>query len=197
MKFYEITYMIEDEQNEKLSALAERYEKIKGWSEKEVLQFAIATTSRDDIEIKLHFLENEIIKLEKKWKEQEKKTEQKRKYISEEEHEKCKKVVSAFEKELDDIEVLVVDAGRLGFIKLIYYKYPDGFDDAMLFTDSFELFLDLWDEWLDSQLLKISKNTPMMEMDCEDMFKCLPKSKQEELMAKREYFAEKAGIWVQ
>ena len=96
MKFYEITYMIEDEQNEKLSALAERYEKIKGWSEKEVLQFAIATTSRDDIEIKLHFLENEIIKLEKKWKEQEKKPEQKRKYISEEEHEKCNKVVSAF-----------------------------------------------------------------------------------------------------
>ncbi len=72
MKFYEITYIIEDEQNEKLSALAERYEKIKGWSEKEVLQFAIATTSRDDIEIKLHFLENEIIKLEKKWEEQEK-----------------------------------------------------------------------------------------------------------------------------
>lgn len=70
-----------------------------------------------------------------------KKPEQKRKYISEEEHEKCKKVVSAFEKELDDIEVLVVDAGRLGFVKLIYYKYPDGFDDAMLFTDSFELFL--------------------------------------------------------
>ena len=67
----------------------------------------------------------------------------------------------------------------------------------MLFTDSFELFFDLWDEWLDSQLLKLSKNTPMMEMDCEDMFKCLPKSKQEELMAKREYFAEKAGIGVQ
>lgn len=31
MKFYEITYIIEDEQQERLSALAERYEKVNGW----------------------------------------------------------------------------------------------------------------------------------------------------------------------
>lgn len=34
----------------------------------------------------------------------------------------------------------------------------------------------------------------MAELDYEDMFKCLSKDKQEELMAKREYFAEKAEI---
>ncbi len=35
------------------------------------MQFAVTATSKNDIESKLHFLENEIIKLEKDWKEQE------------------------------------------------------------------------------------------------------------------------------
>lgn len=34
MKFYEITYMIEDEQQEWLLALAKCYEKVNGWNEK-------------------------------------------------------------------------------------------------------------------------------------------------------------------
>ena len=194
MKFYDITYIVEDEQQERLLALAERYEKVNGWNEKEILQFAVTATSKNDIESKLHFLENEIIKLEKDWKEQEENPKEKRRYISDEEHEKCKRVVSAFEKALDDIEVTVVDAGRFGFVKLIYYKFPYGFDDAISYTDSLELFLDLWDEWFEAQLLSLTKGTPMAELDYEDMFKCLSKDKQEELMAKREYFAEKAEI---
>lgn len=194
MKFYEITYIIDDEQQEKLSALAERYEKINGWNEKEILQFAVTATSKEDMETKLRFMESNIIKLEKDWQEQEEKPKQKRIYISDEEHEKCKRVVSAYAEELDELEISVVDAGRFGFVKLIYYKFPYGFDDAIAYTDSLELFLDLWDEWLEAQLLALTKGTPMAELDYEDMFKCLSKEKQEELMAKREYFAEKAGI---
>lgn len=194
MKFYDITYIVEDKQQERLSALAERYEKVNGWNEKEILQFAVNATSKDDIETKFLFLENEIVKLEKDWKERKKNPKEKRRYISDEEHEKCKRVISAYEKELDDFEVTVVDAGRFGFVKLIYYKFPYGFDDAITCTDSLELFLDLWDEWFEAQLLAITKGTPMAELDYEDMFKCLSKEKQEELMAKREYFAEKAGI---
>lgn len=49
MKFYEITYIIEDEQQERLSALAERYEKVNGWNEKEILQFAVAATSKEEM----------------------------------------------------------------------------------------------------------------------------------------------------
>ena len=197
MKFYDITYIIEDEQQERLSALAERYEKINGWSEQEILQFAVTATSKDDIESKLQFLSNEIIKAEKEWQEQEKIPKQKRKYISDEEYEKCKRVVSAYEKELDEMDISVVDAGRFGFVKLIYYKYPYGFDDAISYTNSLELFLDLWDEWLEAKLLKLTKNTPLAELDYEDIFKSLPKDKQKEIMSKREYFAEKAGIGVQ
>ncbi len=195
MKFYEITYIIDDRQQEKLSALAERYQKINGWNEQEILQFAVAATSQSDIETKLQFLENEVARLEMEWQEQKEKPEQKRKYISDEEREKCRRVVSAYEEALDDTEVSVVDAGRFGFVKLIYYKFPYGFDDAIAYTDSLQLFLDLWEEWLESQLLKLTKDTPMQEMDYEDILKCLPKEKRDELMAKREYFADRAGIW--
>ena len=38
MKFYEVTYIVEDEENERLSKLAERYGKINGWNEKEISQ---------------------------------------------------------------------------------------------------------------------------------------------------------------
>ena len=181
MKFYEITYIVEDEANERLSKLAERYEKIKGWNEKEILQFAVAATSKTDIETKLNFLEEQIVPLEEEWKKQEKQPDRKKVYISNEEHEKCRKVVNAFAEELDDIEISVVDAGRYGFVKLTYYKFPYGFDDAISFTDSLELFLDLWDEWIEAQLLKITKNTPMAEMDYEEMFKCLSKDTQDKL----------------
>lgn len=195
MKFYEITYTVEDETNARLSTLAERYAKIKGWNEKETLQFAVAETSKNDIEEKLNFLEEQIVSLEEEWQKKEK-TEQKKVYISDEEREKCRKVANAYAEELYDSEIVVVDAGRYGFVKLIYYKFPYGFDNAISYTDSFELFLDLWDEWLEIQLLKLTRNTPMAEMDYEDMFKCLPKDMQEEIMAKREYFAEKAEIHI-
>ncbi|GFI47190.1 hypothetical protein IMSAGC019_02513 [Lachnospiraceae bacterium] len=69
-------------------------------------------------------------------------------------------------------------------MKLIYYKFPYRFDDAIAYTDSLELFLDLWDEWFEAQLLALTKNTPMAELDYEDIFKCLSKDTQEELMAK-------------
>ena len=103
-------------------------------------------------------------------------------------------MVDAYADELDDIEITIADAGKFGFIKLLYYKYPYGFEDAIPFTDSNVLFLDLWEEWFEAQLLRYSKGTPMQELDYEVMFRCLPKEKQEELMAKREYFAKRAEI---
>lgn len=190
MKFYDITYIIDDEQQEeKLSALAKRFEKINGWSEKEILQFAVIATSKRNIETKLQFLEYAIANLEKNGKEQKKK----QKYISDEEHEKCKRVVSAYEESLDDMNISVVDAGKFGFVKLINYKFPYGFEAAISYTDSDELFSALWDEWVETQLLKFIKKTPIAKMDYEDIIKCLFKNK-EGYIAKREYFAKKAGI---
>ena len=187
--------MMEDEPYERLSALAERYAKINGMNEKEILQLAVTAASKKDIEEKLQFLEKQIVQLEKGLQEQkEEKSRHKQVFISDEEHKKCRKVADAYADELDDIEIAVADAGKFGFIKLLYYKFPYGFDDAILFTDSNVLFLDLWEEWFEAQLLRYSKGTPMQELDYEVMFKCLPKEKQEELMAKREYFAKRAEI---
>lgn len=64
-KFYELTYIIEDNQQKRLSELAERFKIINGWNEKEMLQFAVTATNQDDLEMKLNFLESIIADLEK------------------------------------------------------------------------------------------------------------------------------------
>ena len=57
-------------------------------------------------------------------------------YITEDEQLKCQKVANAFT-ELYEIEnILVLDAGRYGFVKLQYYRPPQGFEDVITFTDS-------------------------------------------------------------
>ena len=114
-------------------------------------------------------------------------------YITAEESKKCRKVADAYA-ELDDRDILVLDAGRFGFIRLQWFPKNEIFDEAITYVDSVTMFNDLWEDWLGAQLFDLAVGTPMIEMDCEDIFKSLPIEKQEELMAKRLYFAEKAGI---
>lgn len=116
------------------------------------------------------------------------------KYITDEEQEKCRKVAEAF-KELCEIEDMVVlDAGRYGFVLLQYYNRQKAFEDVCTFTDSRTMFERLWQEWLNTQLFLLAKGTPMQEMDYEDIFKCQPEEKQKEIMDMRMCFAEKAGM---
>ena len=106
----------------------------------------------------------------------------KEKYITDDEREKCRKVADAFA-ELYEIEnILVVDAGRYGF------------EDAITFTDSRSMFENLWEEWFDTQLFLLAKGTPMAGMGYNEIFQCLPKEKQEELMNRKAGFAKTAGI---
>lgn len=115
-------------------------------------------------------------------------------YISIEEQEKCRKVADAFTELYEKEDIVVLDAGKYGYVKLQYYKEPFGFDDVFTFTDSRELFDDLWDEWFNGRLLEFAEDTPMMEFDYPDIFKCMPKDKQQELMDKKIAFAKEAGI---
>ena len=95
----------------------------------------------------------------------------KEKYITDDEREKCRKVADAFA-ELYEIEnILVVDAGRYGFVKLQYYKPPQGFEDAITFTDSRSMFENLCEEWLDTQLFLLAKGTPMAGMGYHEIFR--------------------------
>ena len=113
-------------------------------------------------------------------------------YITDEERKKCRNVADAFRELYELTDVVVVDAGKYGFVKLQYYKPPAGFDSLVTYTDSQAMFDDLWEDWLYNQLLTSVLGTPIAEFEYEDIFKYLPEEKQKELMAKRIYFKERS-----
>ena len=115
-------------------------------------------------------------------------------YISEEERGKCKKVADAFAELYKMENILVVDAGRYGYVKLQYYTPPHGFEDVVTYTDSKAMFEDLWQEWLDTKLYLMAKGTPLMESGDEGIFKSLTKEKQAELIERKADYAKAAGI---
>ena len=114
-------------------------------------------------------------------------------FISDEEREKCRKVAEAFREALEGEDLEVLDAGRFGFVKLQYYKPPWGFDSVSTFLDAGTLFDDLWEEWMDSQLLDYAKDTPMVEMEYDQIFRCMPKAMQDSYVLKKQEFMEAAG----
>lgn len=66
----------------------------------------------------------------------------------------------------EEQDVLAVDAGNYGFIKL---------------------------QWFDYHVFVPVLGTPIAELDYEDIFKTFPKEKQEELMKKKDYFLALCG----
>ena len=118
---------------------------------------------------------------------------EKKAYITEEEQKKCRKVADAFA-ELEDVDIVVVDAGRYGFVKLQYYTPPTGFENDSTFTDSREMFEDLWEEWLHTQIIVLAREMGVGDIDYDNFFKRLPEEKQNELMGRKQIFAETAGI---
>lgn len=118
-------------------------------------------------------------------------------FITEEEREKCRRVVDAFgEIDNEDLDIVVADAGRYGYVRLLYYDEAYGFDRAVCYTDSTALFNDLWTDWLNGQLFQIAlKNPPLMDLEYEDIFRTLSEEQQRELMDRRHYFAQKSGIF--
>ena len=118
---------------------------------------------------------------------------EKKAYITEEEQKKCRKVADAFA-ELEDVDIVVVDAGRYGFVKLQYYTPPTGFENDFTFTDSREMFEDLWEEWLHTQIIVLAREMGVGDIDYDNFFKRLPEEKQNELMGRKQIFAETAGI---
>ena len=105
-----------------------------------------------------------------------------------------REVADAFA-ELYELEnILVMDAGRYGFVKLQYYTENQGFDNVYTFTDCRSLFEDLWVEWLDTKLYLMAKGTPLLEKGYKGIFESLPEEKKKELMDKKADFAKKAGI---
>ncbi len=115
-------------------------------------------------------------------------------YITDEERINCQKVADTFSELFDNEGLIILNAGKYGFVKLQYFKFPDGFDTMNSYYDGKSLFDDLWDEWLHTQLINLSAGTPMEDMDYDDILKCLPEEKRKELLDKRLHFAEKTGV---
>ena len=115
-------------------------------------------------------------------------------YITEEEREKCQKVADAFAELYEMADIVVVDVGRYGFVMLIYYTPPHGFEEDATFTDSRALFDALWQEWFNTTLYLTSKKMQLDNILYEGVFNCLSKEKQSELIGRKADFAKKAGI---
>ena len=118
---------------------------------------------------------------------------EKKTYITKAERKKCQKVADAFA-ELEDEDIVVVDVGRYGFVKLQYYTLQRGFENNYTFTDGRELFEDLWQEWLNMQLYRLAEGTSLLEEGYDEAFKSLSKEKQNELIERKQHFAKAAGI---
>lgn len=190
MDSYNLSYTPGVEQQKRLSDLARRCREINGWGVQELLQHAAAANYKADIDLKLDFLEDEVARLENQFCIQ---TVREQLCISDEEHANCQRIADAFS-EIYSADLLVLDAGSYGFVKLQYFHPPSGYDEAGIFTTGRDLFNELWNEWLTTQLLALTKGTPLADLDYQDMFQCLPAEKQQEFMDKRDYFLDRSGI---
>ena len=110
------------------------------------------------------------------------------KYITQEQREKCRKVADAFAELYELADVMVADAGRFGFVRLQWFSEGEGFDSAAVYSDSAELFEELWRIWYEHEVLTPVLGTPLAELDYDEIFKALPKDRQEEIQGKKDYF---------
>ena len=117
-------------------------------------------------------------------------------YITEEEREKCKKVVDAFTELYEMADIVVADVGRYGFVMLKYYMPPHGFEEDATFTDSVALFEELWQEWLNMKLYLLAKDTSLLEKGYKGVFESLSEEKQSELIVRKADFAKAAEIYL-
>ena len=101
------------------------------------------------------------------------------KVYTKEEHDKCKRVAEAFH-ELYAMygDMCVLDAGDFGIV----------------YTDSREMFDDLWEMWMDYVLLAPVKGTDREELDYDELYAELPEDKKAEYEQKRQELLELSGL---
>jgi hypothetical protein len=115
-------------------------------------------------------------------------------YITEEEHEKCQKVADAFVELYELEDVVLLDAGEYGFVKLQDYTKRNGFENVVTYTDSKTMFDDLWHTWLDAKMYLIAKDSTVIERVYTEVYNRLIQEQKDEIMAKKDEFADRAGI---
>ena len=114
-------------------------------------------------------------------------------YITEEQRERCRKVADAFTELYELADVMVADAGRFGFVRLQWFNEGEGFDSVVAYSDSSELFEELWRIWYEHEVLTPVLGTPLAELDYDEIFQTLSKDRQEEILKKKDYFLTLCG----
>lgn len=114
-------------------------------------------------------------------------------YITEEQREKCRKVAEAFTELYELTDVMAVDAGRFGFVLLQWFNEGEDFDSTMVFSDSAELFDELWQIWYEHEVLTSVLGTPLVKLSYDEIFRSFSKDRQEEILRKKEYFLALCG----
>lgn len=117
-----------------------------------------------------------------------------RRYITEGERRKCRRVAAVFNDMYEHEDLLVLDAGRYGFVKLHDYRKPFGFDEVDTFTSSHELFEDLWKEWIYSQLISLIENSPLEDLDYDEIYESLPPQILKRVNRKKYQLMRRAGL---
>ena len=109
-------------------------------------------------------------------------------YITEIERERCKRVIGVFTELYEEMDLLVLDAGRFGFVKLQFFSVETGFDCCIRFLDSRELFEELWKDWLGDQLKDFTRDKLTVEMDLSEIINYLPVERRNIYEEKRKCF---------
>lgn len=117
-----------------------------------------------------------------------------RNYITGAERGRCRKVAAVFHDMYRHENLLVLDAGRYGFVKLHDYRAPFGFGVVDTFTDSRELFEDLWKEWIYSQLISLIEGSPLADLDYGDIYEALPPRVLRRVNRKKLRLMRRAGL---
>lgn len=112
-------------------------------------------------------------------------------FITDKERKACQKVADAFAELYDQIDIVVKDAGKYGFVKLYCFEPGYGFYKMTTFTNSKDLFNDLWQTWWHERVFTLAIGTPLLDLDYPDILRALPKKKQRKIMAKKTYFKKK------
>ena len=121
---------------------------------------------------------------------------EKKVYITEEEWKKCRKVIDVFAElyKIEDEDILLIDAGRYGFVKLQCYTPSYGFEELDTYTDSNSLFEGLREEWLNLNVFLLASEMQLADVLYDDLFTNLPKEKQSELIKRKDDFTKQSGI---
>jgi len=112
--------------------------------------------------------------------------------ISEYEREKCQRVADAFSELYEMYEdMIVLDAGRFGFVKLMYFD-GTSFASSDAFNDSEKLFESLWYDWKLDYLFEPVKDTPQGDLSLDELYESQDPVQKQYIEKKRKEFWEKA-----